>query len=235
MVSMRRIVKPELLDELPPDDALAIGSRQDLRRLNAIMGNARILTEAFCRTPVGHRAGPLKVLELGGGDGTLLLKLARDWSQVGVIGEAVLVDRDRTLSSEVQQALSALNWRVTPVISDVFEWLKGFGGCVDLVLANLFLHHFPDPELRELLRLIAARTKQFIACEPRRSGITLNASRLLALIGCNAVTRHDAVVSVRAGFRDGELSALWPAGVGWLLDERKAGLFSHCFAAKRNE
>jgi hypothetical protein len=36
------------------------------------------------------------------------------------------------------------------------------------------------------------------------------ARKLLWLIGCNAVTRHDAAVSMRAGFIRQELSALWP-------------------------
>jgi hypothetical protein len=47
------------------------------------------------------------------------------------------------------------------------------------------------------------------------------------------VTRHDAVVSVRAGFADRELSALWPSGMTWTLRERARGLFSHCFVASR--
>jgi len=40
-------------------------------------------------------------------------------------------------------------------------------------------------------------------------------------------------VSVRAGFSDKDLSALWPAGDAWQLSENSAGLFSHCFIAKR--
>jgi len=60
-------------------------------------------------------------------------------------------------------------------------------------------------------------------------------SRLLRLIGCNRVTRHDAPISVRAGFTGQELSQLWPAGQGWLLEERPAGWFSHLFIAQRRE
>jgi hypothetical protein len=56
---------------------------------------------------------------------------------------------------------------------------------------------------------------------------------LLWAIGCNAVTRHDATVSVRAGFSGNELSALWPADSGWQLTERRAGFFSHVFVARR--
>jgi hypothetical protein len=77
-------------------------------------------------------------------------------------------------------------------------------------------------------------TRLFIACEPRRSAPALAASRLVGLIGCNGVTRHDAVASVRAGFTGSELSALWPAGPGWKLHEGAAGLFSHRFMARRN-
>lgn len=50
----------------------------------------------------------------------------------------------------------------------------------------------------------------------------------------NAVTRADAVLSVRAGFRGAELQALWPAATArWSLAETRAGLFSHCFVASR--
>ena len=38
----------------------------------------------------------------------------------------------------------------------------------DLVIANLFLHHFDGAELAPVLGAIAASTDEFIACEPRR-------------------------------------------------------------------
>ena len=50
----------------------------------------------------------------------------------------------------------------------------------------------------------------------------------------DAVTRADALISVHAGFRDAELGALWPSA-GWTVDEYAAGLFSHCFAARRTD
>jgi hypothetical protein len=52
------------------------------------------------------------------------------------------------------------------------------------------------------------------------------------MVGCSEVTRHDAIVSVRAGFAGRELSMLWPAE-GWDTAEKSAGLFSHSFAARR--
>jgi hypothetical protein len=103
------------------------------------------------------------------------------------------------------------------------------------MLANLFLHHFHEAQLAELLRGAARQTRVFIAAEPRRSPRSLLFSRLLCLIGCNRVTRHDAPVSVRAGFTGSELLRLWPDGQGWTLQERPAGWFSHLFVAQRRE
>jgi hypothetical protein len=103
----------------------------------------------------------------------------------------------------------------------------------EVVIANLFLHHFEDTRLSELLRKIAEHAQLFIALEPRRARWPLFCSRLLWAIGCNDVTRHDAVVSVRAGFSGRELSSLWPDKNNWQLTEQSAGALSHLFIARK--
>jgi hypothetical protein len=234
---MCRVFEPELLDDLPPADPRAVGSRADLRRLNSIMGHDDILSRAFHYHLDGafSRSRPLRLVELGAGDGTLLLRLARRVSPSGLAAQVTLLDRQNIVSPETQRAFAALNWSVESVANDVFVWLERPFPAVDMMIANLFLHHFPDESLTALFRLAAARTNLFIACEPRRSSFALTASRLLHLIRCNVITRHDAVVSVRAGFVGRELSALWPGDDQWQLSEQSAGWFSHCFIAKRND
>ena len=234
---MHRVVELELLDNLPPRDLRAVGSRADLQRLNIIMGHAGILSRAFFRNQLeatALRLRPLRLVELGAGDGTFLLRLAHFSAAIGLTAEATLLDRQNLVSTETRRAFAALNWAIESLTTDVFTWLKQSAPTVDVMLANLFLHHFPDQFLRALLGLVAGRTNLFIACEPRRSLLALAASRSLRLIGCNEITQHDAVRSVRAGFLGRELSALWPADNQWQLSEQSAGLFSHCFIAKRH-
>ena len=233
---MRRVVEPELLDGLPTADVRAVGSRADLRRLNRVMGHAGILARALRGqlTEAAFRLRPLRLVELGAGDGTLLLRVARRWSALGVTAEATLLDRQALVSGETRRAFAALNWSVESVATDVLTWLERTDCGADVMLANLFLHHFQERELQALLHRVAANTRLFVACEPRRGPLALTASRLLGLMGCNAVTRHDAAVSVRAGFAGRELSLLWPKGAGWNSRERSAGLFSHCFAVSRH-
>jgi hypothetical protein len=146
----------------------------------------------------------------------------------------VLVDRQPLLSPRTRSEFEALSWRVECVDMDVFDWLeRPHPEQNDLTIANLFLHHFREDDLRKLLRHAARQTNFFLACEPRRANLALGAAGLLRLIGCNDLTMHDARISVQAGFAENELSALWPAGNGWRLMERQAGWCSHCFLAQR--
>jgi hypothetical protein len=90
-------------------------------------------------------------------------------------------------------------------------------------------------ELSLVLAAAAARADRFFACELRRSWLALAGSRLVGAIGANAVTRADAVLSVRAGFRGAELTTRWPqGGTRWQTREAAAGPFRHCFSAWRN-
>src|SRR5712692_7747172 len=72
---MDRIVEPEWLDGLPVDDPRALRSRQDLRRVNVLMGHARILSRLLRRAGAERRLDCL--VDLGAGDGTFLLELVK--------------------------------------------------------------------------------------------------------------------------------------------------------------
>lgn len=225
-----RVIDPEWLDELPPDDPRARRSRRDLRRINALMMNDTFVARELRR--IYPARAPRSIVEIGAGDGTFMLKvasrLAPEWRTV----DAVLLDQQNLVEPASRAEYAAIGWQVKTATADVFAWLAAPAAPVfDVMIANLFLHHFDAGRLLELLTLAVRRTRVLIACEPRRSGRALLGSRLLGAVGCNDVSRHDAVVSVRAGFNNQELSELWPAAAGWATREYACGLFSHCFVA----
>ena len=228
---MVRSVEREWLDELPAGDPGAMESRRDLRRLNWWMGNVRTMTQALCCFP-SH--GPVGLAEIGAGDGDFLLQVARRLGSAWRGTQATLVDLQDLLTAETARGFSELNWNAKVSRSDVFNWCREAGaGSRELIVANLFLHHFSSKKLQELLCAIQLRSCFFVALEPRRSLFALAVSRLVGVIGCNAVTRHDAPASVRAGFFGRELSGLWPGNGEWLTSEQRAGLFSHLFVARK--
>ncbi len=231
---MHRQIEKELLDELPSAAPAALSSRKDLRRLNAWMGNARTASRELRR--LLGKEKPSLITEIGAGDGWFMLQVARrlpeNWSGTRVL----LIDKQRMPAEPTRSGFSRLGWRSETLQADALGVCTSLnGGLGTVVVANLFLHHFSAEQLRALFLQLAARVDAFIAVEPRRSGFALAASRLVWVIGCNRVTRHDAPVSVRAGFTGRELTALWPGERDWALCEHRAGWFSHLFVAHRRK
>ena len=222
---LRRSVEREWLDDLPGDDSRAVRSRRDLRFINRIMGHAGMIRRALRGVPT-----PPRIAELGAGDGTLMLRAiagVSNWRGAQI----VLVDRQPVVSAKTTARYAEQDCRICVEAADVFEWLSQQTSTYDAIVANLFLHHFDPPGLTRMFTLASQHTKIFVACEPRRARLALAGSHMLGFLGCNDVTRHDAVLSVRAGFSGKELSPLWPAREDWIIEERRAGLFSHLFVA----
>ena len=271
---MNRLVQPELLDELPPDDPRAMWSRHDLRRINAWMRNHAVMARALRKQLNGRSDGTqtaalfsdaeasgsrpraatpaLHITDLGAGDGHFLLRVAKRISSRWPGVRVTLLDNRQIADGQTPARFASLGWHAEMVVADVFDWARKRSrrlragewaedqatgrqdaGDPGVVIANLFLHHFDDVQLTELFRAVAGRARLFVALEPQRAAWPLFCCRLLWAIGCNSVTRYDAAVSVRAGFSGRELSALWPKDPGWELTERRTGLFSHLFVARK--
>jgi hypothetical protein len=227
-------VRPEILDDLAPEDPQALRSRRDLRRVHRAMRSVSALNQAFSRLRL--TALPRSILELGAGDGSLLLRFAAALSPRWPSVQLTLLDRQPIVGSETIESYRKLGWDVTTVCEDVLVWARRSAlETYDLCVATLFLHHFQESELRELLRGVAARSRAFMAIEPRREMLAKAGSRLVGLLGTNAVTREDAVKSVDAGFTGEEITAAWPStDEPWWTREFRVLPFSHGFIAARD-
>jgi Methyltransferase domain len=229
-----RDVQPEWLDTLPADDPRAQRSRADLRRINWIMGALGTMRGAL-DTAFRNRKGT-HIVELGAGDGSLMARLASKRATRWPGVQISLLDLQPVVAATTQAAIERQGWAVDVVRADVFAWLEHAPQrSNEIIVANLFVHHFDSVQIKRMFAGIAARASAFICCEPRRSRFALLSSRCLSALGCNDVTRHDAVASVHAGFRDQELTQHWPCDPDWITDEASAGLFLHRFIARRRD
>ena len=110
-MTLPRRVTEERLDHLAPDDPAAMRSRRDLVRVHRAMGTRAIVARGW-QALMLPRSGdvPLKILEIGAGDGTLLLgvarTLARHWPPV----QLTLLDRQDIVSAATLQAYADLGW-----------------------------------------------------------------------------------------------------------------------------
>lgn len=231
-MTLQRQVLPERLDVLPIDDPAARRSRRDLQRVHRIMRSLTILRRAVDALSMSRQ--PRRILELGAGDGSLMLRFARSLRPAWRDVEVTFIDRQDLIGPEIREQFSLLGWHVQVLRVDALDWARESANHqYDLCVTTLFLHHFQFAALEELLRAVAARCRAFVACEPRRNRSAWIGSHLLALLGANEVTREDGVTSVVAGFAGQELTALWPpSGKGWRFREYFAWPFTHCLVAE---
>jgi hypothetical protein len=193
---MRKLT-PELLDHLPHDDPGAICSRRDLRRINLFMGNESWVAAVI---PKSARS----ITEIGAGDGHLLSRLVREHPQADIIAY--------DLAPRPADLPTAVKW----IQGDLFAQPPPPPGGV--LIANLFLHHFTDPQLSELGKWMST-FDAIIINEPLRATLPLLMGKL-AWPFIHPITRHDMRVSIEAGFRLGELpAALGLERIGYRIQE----------------
>lgn len=195
---MKREVLPEILDGLDSDDPRAIRSRKDLRMINQFMrGEAWIITQL--RQLLAEDSSIAKVIELGAGEGLLSQQIKKQFPHVDVTA-VDLVEKPEGLDNDVE-------W----VVSDVLKYEGYERGSV--VVANLFIHHLQDDQLRQLSTMIQDASAVLFA-EPYRAKLPLIMGRCIFPL-VNDVTRYDMIVSIGAGFIPGDLPKVLGSGFDW--------------------
>lgn len=188
--AVTRTLKPELLDTLPPDSHAARRGRQDLDRINRLLGNPAWFAAT---APPLARAGE-RALEIGAGDGRLALTLRAAGLQTDAL------DRFPAPKSWLRATPAHARW----IVAD----LRSFDGwaAYPVVLGNLILHHLDHRELAALGATLDRHARSLVFSEPLRCPRARVFFALGALIWrAHAVTRHDARVSIDAGFLPEEL------------------------------
>jgi hypothetical protein len=188
-----RVVLPEHLDTLPHTDPAAIRSRQELHLINRIMGNHRWLAKQLQKLGITSE----NVLELGAGDSNLLRE-CQTWCRL-----------DPRQWTAMDLAPKPADWPESArwFQGDIFS-LNRFPSA-EVVLTNLFLHHWEEPNLRWIGSNLPPECRVFVANEPcRRSLHQLQGRLLSSLARLSWVTRHDMERSINAGFLGNELPHL---------------------------
>lgn len=194
-----RIVRPELLETYPDDHPDAIKGREDLLVVNAVMGNHRWMERVLRRR---YQPG-WRVTEIGAGDGALSLRFWRH----GVCPSTALCAVDLAGRPPAWPAEAA--W----VQGNLLEQPLPDS---EVLVANLILHHFREPQLRALGAGISPNTRLILAAEPARMRVHSWLGRALCFLAeFNHITTYDMQVSIRAGFRGDELRQELGLGAGW--------------------
>ncbi len=149
------------------------------------MGNESWICKTILRFPDEAKRG---IVEIGAGNGELIHRLAKLFPDSRVSAY--------DLSPAPKTSGSPVIWHQ----GDLFQADPPTGG---VLVANLFVHHFEGDALGMLGRWMRA-FEVIIINEPDRSGFPHFLGGIMHPF-INRVTRHDMHVSIRAGFRQGEI------------------------------
>lgn len=187
-----RKIGREKLDGLPPSHPHSLASRRDLHRINQLLGTrswfGRVLPDL-----VGSSG---RILELGAGEGMLSGFLRQRPDQASLWQWHTL-----DIQAVPSRINEGLRWHEADLLQ--FDEYHSY----EVVFGNFILHQFQNNELQSLGERLQDGPKALIFQEPWRRSAFYWGSLLLTLF-MNPVTRHDARVSVRAGFQGEELVGL---------------------------
>jgi len=189
---MRPSPQRELLDHAPPAEARA--NLADLVRINRWFGGRRLVAQLAAELlPADKRC---TVLDVGAASGDMGAALRR------TLPLAQVISLDRS-----EHHLHAAPF--PKLVGDAFA-LPFAPRSVDVVMANLFLHHFSDDEIICLLKAFRNVSRRgVLIIDLLRHPVAryfLPATRWL--FRWNSITLHDGPVSVDAAFQRRELTWL---------------------------
>ncbi len=205
-----RATAAEFLDRPDCDPALAAASYRFMETVNCRFGGIRIVRRFLAAETAGRHAGaPLRILDIGSGCCDIPLAVSR-WARaydiplhftcLEIAGHAVDIARG--------QLARAGNPEVHLLQEDAFTHQPAEP--YDCAVASMCFHHFSNAQILTLLqRLRSFVLNSVLINDLRRSRLASLAARLLlADTGTPAGVRHDALLSIRRGFKISELSTL---------------------------
>lgn len=187
-----RIIQREWLDQTPAPQARA--SLADLVRINRLLGWHEVIRKTF-RDLVGP-AGQFTVLDVGAASGDMGAVIRSEFPLASV--------------TSFDYKLDHLERAPQPrVCGDAFR-LPFTARAFDFVFCSLFLHHFSDDAVVELLHSFGRIARRNVVATDLERNILayyfLPATRWL--FRWDRITLHDGPISVEAAFHPEELQAL---------------------------
>lgn len=203
-VQMKRIPSREILDEglVSPKDRLEC--LDDIWRINrrwgGVSGTLRLFERFFARTG----AHPVRVLDVGAGDGRLAALLRQRLAERSIEANVYTLDRQIVHLRNPAASDRELNRVVADALSPPFH-----PASFEVVMCNLFLHHFSGEAARQMLRgMLSMASEAVMINDLDRRWLPYFLIRFAPLIARHPISRIDGMASVRQAYTRTELAAL---------------------------
>ena len=208
MLTPKRIYVEELLDAGEGTDDDVARNLSDLRRINRFLGGTKVVLEALS-TYLGSRdTDQVSLLDIGTGSADIPTAVAKWCDSRGIRPLMAALDiSERNL--RIARTRLGIGSDVKLVQADSMR-LPFVENSFDFVTASLFLHHFKDEDVVQLLSDFARVARRAIIINDLvRNLIPYYFARLTGpVLATSYLTRYDGPVSVLRGFTLDEMKSL---------------------------
>ncbi len=221
-----------MMDDPEVDEAALRQSLRYIRGVNRVLGGQRALLGQLKRWSSDWATGePVTLLDIATGSADLPMAAVHWASHHGIDLHVTGVDnhpKTLAIAREHVAGQAELAERIELVESDALQLIDQFGPrSFDYVHAGLFLHHLTDIRVQTMLRIMERLARKGVIWNDLVRSPIARAGIFLLTVGRSTIIRHDARVSVAAGFTKAE--ALKFARMSW---EHKPEIRTDFFAQR---
>ncbi|PKO17032.1 methyltransferase type 12 [candidate division BRC1 bacterium HGW-BRC1-1] len=200
-----RATEKELLDEPDCSPELAAASYRFMEMVNARFGGVAVVRRFISQ----QSNAPLRVLDIGSGSCDIPLAVSRWARRRGRAVRFTCLEPAAGAAAIARERLAAAGDPAVGLLQeDAFEHAPVEP--YDCAVSSMCFHHLGDEEILRLLERMRSQVRGPVLINDllRSRWSALVTRALLAVVGAPAGVRHDALLSIRRGFRPDELSAL---------------------------
>lgn len=188
---LKRSYQPEIMDDFSIRDNRVDAALNELKLVNKFLGGISV-TSSGIKEILTNKKECISVLDIGAGASDILIKLQKNGYNFNIT------------SLDINPRACFYLKKFTPVSKIVCGDVSAipFRNKFHLIHASLFLHHFKEDEIAQLIRsFLLLAEKGIIINDLRRSILAYYGIRLLTVLFSNSrMVRHDGPLSVKRGF-----------------------------------
>ena len=200
-----RTEKEEIMDDFSIDGPLLHDALDKLATINKLLGgNGVTLKGLKILLKNQPKNKPITIIDLGCGGGDILRSIANYGKKEGYNFQLIGVDANKN-ATDYGTTLSGDYDNIKFVYVDVFsEEFKAMD--YDIVIATLFLHHFKENQLLELMGHLLRKAKSgMVVNDLHRHRLAYYLFKLITIPVKNKMIIEDGLTSVLRGFKRKEL------------------------------
>jgi len=203
-----RTKEVELMDDFTMTGELLANTLDQLAKINQWLGGNSITLSGLKQIVKNEpKNKSITIVDLGCGNGDMLRKVADYGKKEGYDFKLVGIDANEytvNYAKKLSQNYDEISYLQQDVFSDGFEGLT-----YDIVLSTLFLHHFREDKIVDLLALLLKRTNvSIIVNDLHRNPMAYYLFKLLCLVFQNPMVKEDGLISILRGFKRVDLERI---------------------------